>query len=373
MSIKRVSDLPSIEGLSTPDSLEKFKRSFMEVSYLSSDAGGSQTYASRKVKVQELLDGFRDLYYSRTPISGNISVNCDTNSDPNGTVPLNGYGNYKVAVHVGDMLLHSDKGVLVESLDDSGVSAGSFTVTTYKDWAEYGPNQLVRKKALEDKLAQISSEIYDKLMAQIGQIGAGTFKLLMFVHSDHAIDDECWAQAGEKVDLDQHLALRAALGYGDGYVTLYGKKLASCPGDEIFNGFQLLKDDENNATGMDDARYLQLPTFTSCFIESVTAQPEDSYTAQTVQAGIPNLSGWFGQLPSDKTTRADGKLFRRTDPNYKTGPNDGTKGNKDRRIIFNASGCSKIYKNDCKTVQPQSVKMLVYYYVGPKTAQQGNG
>ena len=125
---------------------------------------------------------------------------------------------------------------------------------------------------------------------------------------------------------------------------------------------------------MDDAEYLHLPTFTSCFVESVTV-PDDgnSYTAGTTPAGIPNLSGWFGQLPSSSTTHGDGKLFTRTGVSYKTGPNDGTKGNKDRRIIFNASGYSTIYKNDCRTVQPQSVKMLVYYYVGPKIAQQGNG
>ena len=76
MSIKRVSELPSIEGVGTGRPDDRFLRSFMEVSYLSSDAG-EQTYASKKVKVQELLDEFRNQYYSKTTISGNVFVNYD--------------------------------------------------------------------------------------------------------------------------------------------------------------------------------------------------------------------------------------------------------------------------------------------------------
>ena len=102
------------------------------------------------------------------------------------------------------MLLDSDKGVLVKSGEDSGVSAGSFTVTAYNDWEEYGPNQLVRKKALEDKLAQISAELYSKLKAEVDAIGAGRFEYLTFVYSDHVITSDCWSQAGTYVDLNKH-------------------------------------------------------------------------------------------------------------------------------------------------------------------------
>lgn len=101
----------------------------------------------------------------------------------------------------------------------------------------------------------------------------------------------------------------------------------------------------------------------------------DEAAGSTVEPALPNLKGWFGQLPSSSTTNGDNKLFKRTAVQYKTGPNDGTKGNKDRRMVFNANSYCSIYRDDCKTVQPAAIKMMAYFYVGPKeatTSQQGS-
>ena len=94
MSVKRVSDLPSIENFGDADSRQRFMKSFMEVSYLSSDVG-AQTYASNKIKVSELLEAFRYGYYSQTPITGNISVNVQDGD------ALHGWENYAAAIYEG--------------------------------------------------------------------------------------------------------------------------------------------------------------------------------------------------------------------------------------------------------------------------------
>ena len=108
---------------------------------------------------------------------------------------------------------------------------------------------------------------------------------------------------------------------------------------------------------------LTLPSFLSCFFEARNSNSEQ--LGKYVAPGVPNLKGWFGQLPSSSTTLTDGKLFKRTKNLYKTGPNDGTPGNKDRRILFDASGYNKnVYKDNCDTVQPRAVTMAVYYYLG---------
>ena len=122
----------------------------------------------------------------------------------------------------------------------------------------------------------------------------------------------------------------------------------------------------------DEAKTITLPSFTSCFIEAIN---DPAQAGIEIQAALPNLKGWFGQLPSSSLTNGDNKLFKRTAVKYKTGPNDGTKGNKDRRMIFNANSYCSVYKDSCKTVQPHAKTMLIYYYVGPKTVietQQGN-
>ena len=351
MSIKRVSDLPSIEEFN----LERFKKSFMEVSYLSADQG-SQVYASRKVKVQELLDGFRDIYYSKTPISGNVFVNCDLEGDSTGGTGDPRYVNYHANVYENRIDVTTVEGLHV----DGGLQADSISTLQTGEWEDFGPRSVVPKSIINSQLTALKAYVDEQVAAAKAAAGVGGFPLLTFVYSDHKITSTSWAPAGTEVQLSQYPELCAALSFDDGHLTLDGESLPEAD-STYYTGFRLAGGAQDPHAA--DAK-LVLPTFASCFFE---LRKNVSEAGKYLDPGVPNLSGWFGQLPSSSSTNGDNKLFKRTTNDYKTGPNDGTKGNKDRRIIFNANRFNKIYRNDVTTVQPRSVTMAVYYYIGKKS------
>ena len=295
MSVKRVSDLPSIEGLSAnPEALGRFMKSFMEVSYLSAEQG-SQVYASRKVKVNELLDNFRNIYYSKTPITGNISVNWNSDdSQPYGT-----YGEYAAKICEGRIDITVDNGFYV----NGALTADTISTKTVS-WGNYGSNSVVTKNAVEGRLIELSNDIIAKIeeIKQNVQGGTGKFPFLTFVYSDHEISDPGWVEQGSKIDLNQYKDLSSCLNFEGGILYLKGYPLptAESGSDSYYNKFVL----EDN--------YLTLPSFTSCFFETRLTKNDDisAYAGKQVFPGLPNIKGAFGQLPSSSTTYAQGAFTR---------------------------------------------------------------
>lgn len=87
-----------------------------------------------------------------------------------------------------------------------------------------------------------------------------------------------------------------------------------------------------------------------------------------LSSSAPLLSGRFGQLPSSTYTMATG-VFRKAEKK-KLGPNDGTPGNKDWTIDFNAARTCPTYGRYRSSQElsgqiiPETTMMLAYYYVG---------
>lgn len=89
------------------------------------------------------------------------------------------------------------------------------------------------------------------------------------------------------------------------------------------------------------------PDLTGRFLEGVTANPKSFK-----EAGIPNITGWFartwnaycGGVFYRGSSWGDGGLYA---------------GYNDYEILFDASRCSPVYRNDITTVQPSSY--TVYY------------
>lgn len=81
-----------------------------------------------------------------------------------------------------------------------------------------------------------------------------------------------------------------------------------------------------------------------------------------VEAGLPNLEGWFQGAGYSGTT-CDGKLFKQ-----RTGVSQvyNNKGDIDRAYTFDASGYNSIYGNST-TVQPQTVKVFYYIVIATST------
>ena len=169
----------------------------MEVSYLSADQGGSQTYASRKLKVQELLDGFRDIYYSKTPISGNIYVNCDLDLDPSGDTPMGTYINYSASIYENRITVETKEGLTVR-----GPLNVESAYTESKPWDSYGNNQLVTKESISAQLSALKAELTDLIQSSLGQ--DGSLPLLTFVYSDHKIESDSWKEAGDTININNY-------------------------------------------------------------------------------------------------------------------------------------------------------------------------
>lgn len=83
-----------------------------------------------------------------------------------------------------------------------------------------------------------------------------------------------------------------------------------------------------------------------------------------VEAGLPNINGWFSEGVGTGLTQVDGKLFEREGNIGAATTNsidyDG------ERIRFNAQSYNSIYGNST-TVQPQTIKVLYYIVVATST------
>ena len=73
MSIRRVSDLPSLTESDWDQ--DRFRKSFLEVSYLSSESPNPQKYESVKVPVGDVVANVAQMSYWNPNLSGDLLVN----------------------------------------------------------------------------------------------------------------------------------------------------------------------------------------------------------------------------------------------------------------------------------------------------------
>lgn len=109
-----------------------------------------------------------------------------------------------------------------------------------------------------------------------------------------------------------------------------------------FCGFYVI--DEVNKT-------IRLPYYGTAFLQSGNGTDIDK------EAGLPNITGQFNAGGHHVNPNTSGAFSVISDRNH------GNAGNDDYAVLFgfDASLSSTVYKNDCTTVQPESV--MVYYYV----------
>lgn len=196
MSIKRISELPSIEGIGKGSPRAQFLKSFMEVSYLSDDMG--QVYASKKVKVQELLDEFRDQYYSKTPITGDVYVNYDKET----ATYLDSYSNHEGIVYEGQIDFYTTRGLYVHKSDAAAPQPCLVADSISSLQAEpFDDRDVLPKWKVQSMLESLSSDMMNRIRAEIDEAAAGKWPLLTFVFSDHVISDavDSWVSAGSVV------------------------------------------------------------------------------------------------------------------------------------------------------------------------------
>lgn len=177
MSIKRVSDLPSIEDNERQPIDKFFERlgnSFIELSFLSTEA--PQTYSSRKWKYGEMMDALKDMLRFNLALSGNFSVNDGVDA----------YPNYNITLSAGHIRLGSTNPVEIQP----GIRSrkGEFDeLSAYKDLSatQHSPYDAVNCGYLS---AYVAQEI-DKLRQELLSRRQTSVPFLSFIFSDHVIDD----------------------------------------------------------------------------------------------------------------------------------------------------------------------------------------
>ena len=98
--------------------------------------------------------------------------------------------------------------------------------------------------------------------------------------------------------------------------------------------------------------YIRLPYLNNCFIEGTTNLNE---IGKAEAAGLPNITGMLNSAQINNGGTATGCFA------YGARKGKGAEnydGGSSHQVLFDASRCSNVYKNECETVQPPSVKYV---------------
>ena len=198
------------------------------------------------------------------------------------------------------------------------------------------------------------------------------FPFLAMIFSDHEISDLAWARAGTTIELSDHTNLsnwllsRGVEGLRNNYpiqttTSEYGD------GAPFTVRYHYTFDDGTEASDLTaPPTKLTLPTCDTYIRGCLDLSGACSY----LSSSLPELSGEFGQLPSSTYTRGKGPFWKKE--RKWLGPNDGTKGNTDWTMGFDASRSSPIYGRYARLgvstlndqVIPPTTRMNIYSYVG---------
>lgn len=344
MSIRRVSDLPSLNDVSSDSG--SLSRSFLEVSYLSTDNPDPQRYVSVKIPLQELGKVFQGEVLDGD-LSGNLTVNGQ-----------NSQNSFSCKMYFDNMTVVTRSPAKFSDISCNGLSCRKIDCGDVISCDEiYTRNETVLSDASPQFVPNIgqleimvSAEVARQIEQQTGgtggQSGTPVVPYLTFVYSDHEINDTRWLRAGSQVDLSKYTSLSSWLF-----------------SPELNNVSRIPVDQENSDYFYVIDSTSSTITLPSCTTYIRATMSDDSCTH--LSSSVPQISGEFGQLPSSSATRATGS-FKKQYKKY-LGPNDGTKGNKDWTIRFNPGGAYGRYQLNgvlSSQVVPETTLMAMYYFVG---------
>lgn len=336
MSVRRVSDLPSVEN---PES-ERLRKSFLEVSYLRDDSSETgQKYVSNKFSVGEFVEQAALMGWVSPSVSGDVNIN--TGSTPGNTYKCNLNFGYGVNVSANISCL---SGMSVAQ----DISCNAIWTTNDKPYSEISCGENCSSGDYSRfvlNFLQVSAFVQEQIRLAKSEMSAkvNPIPFLTMIYSDHPIADSNWLSGGSTLDLTAYPLLSAALPG----ISASLPRNSNSPYHYVIN--------DNRLTLPSCDRYVR------CVSDPLSV-------GTVLSSSAPNISGVFGQLPSSSQTQATGAFHKLE--KKKLGPNDGTSGNKDWTISFNASRSSRTYgrlSGDSSLsgqIIPETVCMIPYYYVG---------
>lgn len=330
MSIRRVSDLPSIEQ--DEFKLSNINDSFLELSYLSAIEDEKYKYASRKIKFRELISAVHNLNNYNVDLCGNIYINKDVSED----------NQYKFGVYSNNIEFDAINPI------NFGESGKIYSLSVINDPIE--EQEAVNLKTLTKKLQDLKDYIDNKLSQQNGSI-----PLLSFVQTDHEVNNDSWVMQGEYILLSE----RPLLNNYWGEISSSIKTEPDTEDDTWFyhiNGDQIILPHTNG--------YLK---FTNNIISAGHYIPQ---SLPNIKGGvISKKSNSYDTEPltfADKVTNdVNSALVLEDRKGGSTYGVTGKLGTAYRKLSFNANNHNKIYQDDAD-VEVKSNCMLLYFYVGPK-------
>lgn len=362
MSIKRVSELPSIEKDTQDWNEEKLSGSYMELSYYnpSKDSLGDDTkkYNSKKIKFSDIIDTIQKFYNTNVNVSGNFYVNKD---DP--------YASYETVINTINGITFNSGAGTTKFIGNAKINMLSVENKPVND------QDAVNLKYLNEKLQELSSYINSK----IGSIKSFAPPFLSFVLMDRLMTEselsDGWSIGGSGVDLLYYPELCAYVNEHSDIIKW--KEDATLSNDTWY--YEKVENGENIIS-------VKLPSSNNFIQFTTNTLSSGSYVEQT----LPNLSGEIYKDPvdqepfsfidafngwtKDKGFSEDGLkrmgVFQGTN-RVSNGKYYGAKqsgGAGITRFNFNANASNPIYQ-DGANVQPRSNLFIPYFYTGKKVTE----
>jgi hypothetical protein len=152
-------------------------------------------------------------------------------------------------------------------------------------------------------------------------------------------------------------------------MTEYETQLTSPLGECAFFGLEV--DENNNITKVRVPcikSIIQPVTPASVNLDIVSSAISDKKgtLSEIIPAQIPNISGTFSANDDNENVVGTLGAFKRIGDHSGT---DAGGHSSNAQLDFDASRCSEVYKNDCKTVQPQTVVMKLFMQIVPTGTQ----
>lgn len=375
MAIRRVIDLPDL-GSELSYENKKFMNSKFEISYLSNDQ--NMIYASRSVGCGALVSAVANAIVANSMLKSDSRLSATDGLWLSGEFIANkqtGTSLYDAELNFDSIQLNANN-LTSQSVSQTTIQSGdkakivingsANTVSLTANTVSLTGTVRISEKAYvnttnldEDKSIVNSETLQARIQALYNQISTelanGTlrvkqidqpldFPLLAVIYLDHIVESDSWKIAGSEVDLTEYKQLAEALSKdqslsaanaGSWKYEINGNKL-TLPTSEWF--FQCIKDHHNSLSR------------------------ESNTTVRAIAEKLPNITGSFGGINTYPTGGSYSGAFSAS--SYIASVGAGGKGSH-TNFGFKASNSNTIYSGS--HVQPNAVKMHVYFYVGKKS------